>query len=376
MLRFLLCYKGSMHPWISTEAKKTVVLLGAGASQPNVPLANQLTQLIKDSLDEELVHDNSIHALWRAIRPELDAIGDNVEYLYQAIETLSYQDIDPTRHWILGFKKYGDYEDSDEGTQAFQRDARIVTGLIASTAYRIVDKKSAAADLAHFQSLLEAPLAGIVSLNYDLLIERAAAATGVPVSTGAQEWDGGPRWRFPEDAIPLLKLHGSVSWRFSRAEIPHWGIPRIGIYEVEDAQAPAPENNRLDSKLIFGGGNKLRPDEPWPALYAAFEDLLAEAETLVIIGYSFSDPHVDAAIRRWAAQSGSRRIINIDPYPIEHPSISSSIGDLRYALDPTCITEEGIPGLQRSSDEARFTLIKRKAHVGIPEVFGKDGEGD
>jgi hypothetical protein len=78
-----------MHPWISTEAKKTVVLLGAGASQPNVPLANQLTQLIKDSLDEELVHDNSIHALWRAIRPELDAIGDNVEYLYQAVETLS-----------------------------------------------------------------------------------------------------------------------------------------------------------------------------------------------------------------------------------------------------------------------------------------------
>ncbi|MBL5973533.1 MAG: hypothetical protein D3X82_07155 [Candidatus Leucobacter sulfamidivorax] len=365
-----------MHPWIDAEAKKTVVLLGAGASQPNVPLANQLTQLIKDSLDEELVHDNNVQALWRAIRPELDAIGNNVEYLYQAIETLSYQDIDPTRHWVTGFKKYGDYEDSDAGRAAFHQDAERLTHIVASRAYEIVDSSSKGAELSHFMPMLNAPLAGIISLNYDLLIEHAAAAGGVRVSTGAQEWDGGPRWRFPVDATPLLKLHGSVSWRFSRADIPHWGIPRIGIYEVEDARAAAPGNNRMDSKLIFGGGNKLRPDEPWPALYTAFEDMLAEAETLVVIGYSFSDPHVDAAIRRWAAQSGSRRIINIDPCPIEHPSCSSSIGHLRYALDPTCVTEEGIPSMRSTDGEARFDLIRQKAETGIPEIFGVNNGGD
>ncbi|WP_193786990.1 SIR2 family protein, partial [Leucobacter celer] len=240
-------------------------------------------------------------------------------------------------------------------------------------AYEIVDARSKGAELSHFIPMLNAPLAGIVSLNYDLLIEHAAAAAGVRISTGAQEWDGGPRWQFPENAIPLLKLHGSVSWRFSRADIPHWGIPRIGIYEVEDARAAAPKNNRLDSKLIFGGGNKLRPDEPWPALYAAFEDLLDEADTLIIIGYSFRDPHVDAAVRRWAAQSGSRRIINVDPYPQSNPSIFSSVGDLRYALDPTYVTEGGLPSLCADRD-ARFELIEKTALAGIPEVFG-DGDG-
>lgn len=368
MVCFQLCYKGTMHPWIDPDARKTVVLLGAGASQPNVPLANQLTKLVKDSLDESLTGDLSSHVLWRAIRPELDAIGDNVEDLYQAIETLGYQEIDPTRYWVTGFKKYGDYEENEEGRAAFQRDAGFLTHLVGMTAYHLVDDKSEGAELSHCMPMLRAPLAGIVSLNYDLLIEQASEVVRVPVSTGAQEWDGGPRWTFLEGAIPLLKLHGSVNWRFSRAIEPLWSIPRIGIYEVKDSRTGAP-NGRVDSKLIFGGGNKLRPDEPWPALYAEFEELLAEANTLVIIGYSFSDPHVDAAIRRWAAQSGDRRIINIDPFPKERPSVGSSIGNLRYALDPTCETEEGLPS-HLAGQEGRFELVRKKAEIGIPDIFG------
>ncbi|WP_157501979.1 hypothetical protein, partial [Leucobacter celer] len=128
-----------MHPWIDPEARKSVVLLGAGASQPKVPLANQLTQLVKEELDGELTGDNAVSILWREIRPDLDAISDNVEELYQAIETLSYQDIDPTRHWVTGFKKYGDYEDSDAGRTAFQQDAGRLTYMVGSRAYEIVD---------------------------------------------------------------------------------------------------------------------------------------------------------------------------------------------------------------------------------------------
>lgn len=359
--------KRGMHPWIEVEKPSTAVLLGAGASQPFVPTSKQLTKLVVDSFDQEFTADNDVQKLWRAIRPEVSDIGDDIEYLYQAVETLGYQSIDPTRHWITGFKKYGEYEDSDAGREAFGRDARVLTGFIASHAYRLVAEHSEGASLDHFIPMLQAPLLGIVSLNYDLLIEEAAQSCGVSISTGANEWDAGHRWIFPEEALPLLKMHGSVNWRRSRPILPTWQIPRTGIFEMDAAGDVAP-NGKVDSSLIFGGGNKLRPDEPWPALYAAFEELLARAETLVV-GYSFRDHHVDAAIRRWAAQSATRRIINLEPYPTEHPSIQSTIGDLRYALDPDCVTAEGMIGLLVGTGRSRFDFIQARAVDGIPRIF-------
>lgn len=321
-----------------------------------------------DSFDAEFTADNDVQELWRAIRPEIDGIGDDIEYLYQAIETLGYQERDPTRHWITGFKKYGDYEDSAEGRAAFAQHAQVLTSFIASRAYRLIAEHSKHADTGHFVSMLQAPLAGIISLNYDLLIEQAAQKAGVALSTGANEWDAGHRWTFPDSHLPLLKMHGSVNWRYSRPLFPTWQIPRTGIFEMDTAEEEAP-NGRVDSTLIFGSGNKLRPDEPWPALYAAFEDLLAQAETLVIIGYSFRDYHVDRAIRRWAAQSGTRRILNVNPHQTDRPSIRCSIGDLRYALDPECVTEEGLIGLLAGTGKSRYELIRQDAAQAIPSLF-------
>lgn len=346
-----------MHPWIESRPNETVVLLGAGASQPYVPLALGLKDKVVAELDLRMNGENKRQDLWKAIRPEIEKIDGDIEYLYQAIETLTYQQQDPTRHWTYGFKKFGNYDDSPEGGEEFSRDADFLRSMIVQTAYGIIRESSFGASLDHFASMLKSELRGIITLNYDTLIERAAAQNSVLVSTGAEEWDAGHRWKFPTDALPLLKLHGSVNWRLSRAHIAFWGIPRVGLYELEEDQHAAP-NGRIDAPLIFGGGNKLRPDGPWPALYAAFEDLLDDASTLVIVGYSFRDVHVDAAIRRWVAKDGQRKIINIDPYPQPGPLLDSSIGDLRYALDPDYVAVELPPLESQPQKNYRYDLVK------------------
>lgn len=39
----------------------------------------------------------------------LASMGSNIEDLYQAVETLTYQDSDPTRFWGKGFMEFPTY---------------------------------------------------------------------------------------------------------------------------------------------------------------------------------------------------------------------------------------------------------------------------
>lgn len=358
-----------VHEWIEGSTGRTVVLLGAGASQPFVPMSRALTPLVIEYLDETYTADLPSHQLWRAISPEARLLGDDIEYLYQAVETLGYQESDPTRHWIEGFRRLGPYDESEVGRREFARDARFITSTIASAAYGIIRERSASASTDHFSSLLRAGVAGIVTLNYDTILETSARVHGIPLSTGAEQWDAGSRWSFPAGHLPLLKLHGSVNWRASRVVTPTWQIPRVGLYEVDDPAAAAP-NGRIDANLVFGGGNKLRPDGPWPALFAAFEDILAAADVLVVVGYSFRDPHVDLAMRRWVAGGGERKLIVIDPYPNDSAPMQSSFGSFRYALDPDYVAADGTEGLLRGRDGRRMALVREGVTSGLPQVFG------
>jgi len=81
--------------------------------------------------------------------------------------------------------------------------------------------------------------------------------------------------------------------------------------------------------VIFGAGNKLRPDGPYLDLYSEFRAALAEARQVVVIGYSFRDAHVNEALRRWflSAQEGSvLRLSRITP---EIPAVVENWGDRR-----------------------------------------------
>lgn len=365
-----------MDEWISEARGRVLVLLGAGASKPNLPTSAQLLDEVSAIFDADFTADLSLHHLWREIRPRIAAIGadsGNIEDAYEAIRTLTYQDSDPTRYWIEGFTPFDFYGDDEAGRRELASDANILCDMIRGRAIDVLAKGARDAPLDHFEPLLRAKKTAILSLNYDDLLEQAARQFDVPLATGAELWDGGFGWQFPDDANPLIKLHGSYLWRSSRSLNPHdGGLPNIGLYEMSTAIEPAP-NRRIDSTVMFGAGLKLTPHGPFPALMRSFTDYLEQAELVVAVGYRFADEHVNAAIYRWASLDSRRRIMIVDPLPLtDPPFMGSTYASLLSAMwadyrDP----KSGVPGYAGSTGDNRLRIVKKGVVEALPELFGR-----
>lgn len=146
----------------------------------------------------------------------------------------------------------------------------------------------------------------LFTVNYDLLLEHALEALGVPYFDG---YSGALRARFrtelveaaPGDAeqwlpsflVRLWKLHGSVNWAWEggeRAEVVRLGA---AVPEGEPA-AIYPSDTKYDESRRV----------PFVVLQDRFRRALSHPETLIVIsGYSFADEHLnemlfDAARRR------------------------------------------------------------------------------
>jgi hypothetical protein len=146
----------------------------------------------------------------------------------------------------------------------------------------------------------------VATLNYDLCVEQAAAAAGVPVHTGIREWARDGRWRWPDAGIRLLKLHGSIDW----ARETSFGSGQLSQSIVVPASDPA--HVRVPS-LVFGHGGKLTAEGPFLSLLGEFERQLAASSELVVAGYSFRDDHVNELLRRWINDDSERLLTVIDP---------------------------------------------------------------
>lgn len=321
--------------WIAEAHGRVLFLLGAGASKPSLPVSSELTAIVLARIDERLHNfatESRVPRLWQDIRPVIESMGSNIEDVYQAVETLTYQESDPTRYWVTNFTEFASYD----GTRSeLAQDADMILHMIRRETLSALDTAQEQAPLDHFEPLLRADKTGIVTLNYDQLVERAGARFDLPVSTGAELWDGSTRWTFQDGAVPLLKLHGSMTWRGSRSLNHESGnlVPAIGFYEVSGLNEAAP-NNLLTPTVIFGSGSKATPFSAFPALTRKLHDWLDEAELLVVVGYSFRDQHVDAAIYRWASLDPNRRIVVIDPYPRRDiPQGDGVLGGLLWAMD-------------------------------------------
>ncbi len=124
---------------------------------------------------------------------------------------------------------------------------------------------------------------------------------------GLEQWGQSGVFQKPQQGIELLKLHGSVDW--SRVRDPR--APGAPLTAATVQRVPLGDM-RSPPVIIFGGGNKLTVDGPFLDLMIAFKQRLEEHTTLVIIGYSFGDLHVNGLIERWLHRSKKRRIIIID----------------------------------------------------------------
>lgn len=240
-------------------------------------------------------------AAWRFVRERVLVQPRDIEGLFRAIDDL--------RRVVANGSPWREISVMPAG---------VTSAALAEVQFDILDVttatlrgRSVGADVGYFGPLVRAPIAGIATLNFDTLVERAAAEHGALLSTGADAWDGGFHWPLPPDGTALLKLHGSLDWI---QEIRKGGpIPITGRRTLSPSDENRFGGGGIFSPLRFGLENKLTEEGPMPALLEAFRRLLENSELVIAVGYSFRDEHIDAVLNRWAALDDTRRLIVVDP---------------------------------------------------------------
>ena len=196
----------------------------------------------------------------------------------------------------------------------------------------------------------------VATLNYDRTIEMLGELRSTSVSIGLSDSDSsGMSW--PNGGIHLLKLHGSVDWRYvdQRREVGFMPERRVRV-------DPTPETRGSALAVVFGERGKLRAEGPFLEIFRKFEDELSEANELVVIGYSFRDEHVNELVRRWLNAVSTRRVVVIDPYlsiQTTNPAYPSFVSQMFQSAGP------GTPN-------QRVFLMQEPADIGLPKVIAPD----
>lgn len=141
---------------------------------------------------------------------------------------------------------------------------------------------------------------GIVTTNYDLVAEVALQTIGQVSSYCAQSEVTG------ENAIPILKLHGSVNW----AKGPGFNVR---VARTEDAPL-------THAVILPPTWNKdLGANQPFQLIWRDAVDLIAAADIILAIGHSFppTDSHLDYLFAEGLSKNighpESKRFVVADP---------------------------------------------------------------
>lgn len=359
-----------MHDWVDAADGKTLVLLGAGASTPSLPTSRELTELVIERITARGGdRADYLNRAWEVVVEQLKGTS-NIEEFYSSLADVEHQDDDTTRFWVEKWVPLPEVLPSDGDSVSGRQSFGFLAGTVRNTVMTILAEKTELADKSYLHPLVNADLRGIVTLNYDLMVEKAAVEAGRPFTTGATEWDGGIQWfadDLGDDVLPVLKLHGSLNWRATR-EVVGSPLPVLGFEEVDGNGLGAGKVlPRLDEPAIFGLSGKMSPYDPYPALRDEFDRMLEDVELLVVVGFSFWDAHISAPIRRWLALDERRHIIIVDPY------FDTSTTPIRVLVDALCCdcTIEDHPTMAAGHGTDRMRVVRETAVEGVATLFGE-----
>ncbi|MEI9810935.1 MAG: SIR2 family protein [Bacteroidota bacterium] len=145
-------------------------------------------------------------------------------------------------------------------------------------------------------------------------------------------------------AIKLYKLHGSIDWQTENED-------RIRL-----VKKPAV------SEVIFGISQKYKSEEPYSLLYPEFKKALAgtgtQARMLVIVGYSFNDPHINDAIRAAMHSNSKLKILICEPGLCE----TQYFGLPQTSNDPGNAACEFIKNITKSEDYETYINMSVMLH--------------
>jgi hypothetical protein len=157
-----------------------------------------------------------------------------------------------------------------------------------------------------FLSLVQAAtLPGIITTNYDMLVEFALGTEGFNYGRAGEYLSGrGHNPQFPwqntpvfvTGKIPLAKIHGSVSWDES--------------YKWTDGKP-----GRAGHALIVPPAPEKLPPKSLKSVWQLAGKVLSRSSEIIIFGFAFN-PY-DSAVLKLLERGGSklRSVLLIDPYP-------------------------------------------------------------
>ena len=384
---------------------RIVVLLGAGASvDAGLPVTEQLSENAVTHFNDEVSWQRELPGWLKALNfvygqmvghqsrdGENPRKAVNIEHLISALRLLSDRETHEAApfvaSWLPGAEGFPDshwrsasgklIDSLDEGFRAGFRstgagrkfakeleaylDARDV---VSSGVFQEAEQKL----LTYLVSVLSGhthvrylqPLAqlakrqgglDVLTLNYDRTVEAMAEGRRIRVDTAIDSWSPGRPMTFDSHhkGINLIKLHGSVDWVIDRsrnsAESPTVRLKKNGRFA-----------DPSDPWVVVGDREKLGTGGPILQLLRAAEAAMARADTLVVVGYSFSDHHVNALISDWMQADPRRSLRIVDP---GWQPARGFTGDL--------VELYGVKG--GSISNSRLRVVAKTAEAGLPEAL-------
>lgn len=305
-----------------TDGQDTVVVLGAGASADvGLPAAARLHAVLSEELGP----------LYRNLAEAVFPDGDvDVERLFRVVELIhsveterrpterrSYSEqIDVARLVELWIPKLHDYFASQSSVRVGSPSGSVLDNLWSALLSLLWLTPNAKQDPRYLAWMLKSLKGGtVVTINYDNALEwTATSGAFIPVHGGFAPLDRTrqiPGWPHNEDAVRIVKLHGSLEWARN---------PRTGDVRLVGPEEIIMRRNQRDlvraepPGIIFGAGNKLRADGPYLDLYVEAKGHLARAHRLIVIGYGWGDFHVNELVRRWVARASEPSLLRISDF--------------------------------------------------------------
>jgi hypothetical protein len=306
---------------MSVSRKKVVVLAGAGVVvDAGLPMSVKLAANFREYLDAPAdgvdeathkAHRSLYNLIVGGIRFQQGVLNRNpddpinIEQIATAALRLAQRHHNPIAPYVsVWHPRLGEIEERNPSS----------LGTFLSAIYGQLRRwltPDSAADLGYLASLSdlnnEQSQLDIFSLNYDLCIEKAFSnLVARPFVNGFTE-SGWQAELFDDiDAIRLVKLHGSLDWVDDT-----YGY---GIISLDYPRHPSAEELEGDPPLlIFGTDQKLTGRDPFLTMFYHLSKALRTCTALIVLGYSFGDPHINQIIEQRFRENLEMKVLLIAP---------------------------------------------------------------
>jgi hypothetical protein len=236
----------------------------------------------------------------------------------------------------------------------------------------------------------------IVTFNYDLLIEKALTNLGISFTYGVgddhtiyvdQPWASLSTTRSRADAIPLLKLHGSVNWASARENADM--IPKLqqSFHTLDSwSETTAKVKTPPVGSLIQGLGMERLLAEDWMFVFGAYDQLRACGLNLALVPPTWQKLLTGAISRVWdravdELRTATRIIILGYSVPVtdQHVRYLLAAGlrdniSLRKILfvNPALNDDQGRVTLESRLFGASGLFRQELRELGVIELIGRD----